>query len=97
LQHDREFHASACDAMLAHPPPRPVIGVPQDLGERIAWRQLLLAAGQGVAQQGSGVGEAPSSVVGVRQVRAGGEGNWYRDNIPIAEQLYIEYTTESEE
>jgi hypothetical protein len=29
--------------------------------------------------------------------KAGNWQRWYRDNIPIAEQLYIEYTTESEE
>ncbi len=29
--------------------------------------------------------------------RPGNQQRWYRDNIPIAERLYLEYTTENEE
>ena len=29
--------------------------------------------------------------------KAGNWQRWYRQNIPIAEQLYLEYTTEQEE
>src|SRR5260221_1043122 len=49
-------------------------GLPQGVCERVAWWQGLFAAGEGVAQQGCRVGEAARGEVGVRQVRAGGQG-----------------------
>ena len=37
------------------------------------------------------------SAAAARRDKAGNWQRWYRQNIPIAEQLYLEYTTEQEE
>ena len=44
--------------------------------------------------------EAKLSAFGMAEAKHRGYGDWarwYRDNIPIAEQLYIDYTADEEE
>jgi len=39
---------------------------------------------------------ARSALAAARGDKAGNWQRWYRENIPVAEQLYLEYTTEAE-
>jgi hypothetical protein len=42
-------------------------------------------------------GRARSALLLLGGDKAGNWQRWYRDNIPLAEQLYLEYTAESQE
>jgi hypothetical protein len=53
---------------------QPGQGLPHRCGERRGLWQGLLAARQGVAKHGCGIGEPAGGKVGVRQVSAAGEG-----------------------